>query len=141
MRLALFTTGLLAVALLTGCDQAMKRDLGMTKAAPDEFKVIAAKPLVMPPSFSMRPTDAIEMSSETVQQILKFSNNENVLLSHMSHLPSNPIIRTMVEQEFALDDGDSRFLFKSPFAKSRPSKADVINPVAEKKSLKDDHKE
>ena len=45
---------LAAAAGLTGC-QSAGRALGLQAAAPDEFKVIAKAPLVLPPDYGLRP--------------------------------------------------------------------------------------
>jgi hypothetical protein len=44
----------LAAVALTGCD-ATKKQLGLTKNAPDEFTVVTKAPLVIPPDFTLRP--------------------------------------------------------------------------------------
>ena len=45
---------ILCVITLAGCSQA-KDDLGLTKEAPDEFKVVKRAPLSLPPDYSLRP--------------------------------------------------------------------------------------
>jgi hypothetical protein len=41
--------------VLTGCSDNTKQVLGLKKTSPDEFRVIAAPPLSMPPDFNLRP--------------------------------------------------------------------------------------
>ncbi|MGI8841331.1 MAG: DUF3035 domain-containing protein, partial [Caulobacteraceae bacterium] len=45
---------LIGAAGLAGCQSASKA-LGMTKVAPDEFRVVTKAPLVLPPDYSLRP--------------------------------------------------------------------------------------
>lgn len=47
----------LALGLLTACESGMstKQILGISRSAPDEFKVVSRPPLSMPPDFNLRP--------------------------------------------------------------------------------------
>lgn len=48
--------GLLAAAvLLTGCGNDIRKQFGLTRSAPDEFRVVSRAPLTMPPDYSLRP--------------------------------------------------------------------------------------
>lgn len=44
----------LAALLLAGCEGA-KKELGLTRTAPDEFAVVKRAPLAMPPDYTLRP--------------------------------------------------------------------------------------
>ena len=44
-----------AAALLGGCGNALKQQLGLGRSAPDEFQVVEAAPLALPPDFHLRP--------------------------------------------------------------------------------------
>lgn len=50
----IFLSLLLATLPMLGCSGA-KEQLGLSKAAPDEFKVVRRAPLAMPPDYSLRP--------------------------------------------------------------------------------------
>lgn len=54
LRLGMVIGALLA---LTACGQmeGIKKQLGMTKQAPDEFRVVSRAPLSLPPEFTLRP--------------------------------------------------------------------------------------
>jgi hypothetical protein len=55
-RKALTGLAIVAVALaLSGCGNAFRESLGLTKQSPDEFQVIAHAPLTMPPDINLRP--------------------------------------------------------------------------------------
>jgi hypothetical protein len=51
---ALLAAGALAVGL-SGCSDGMKKQLGLGKNPPDEFKVAERAPLSIPPKFKLRP--------------------------------------------------------------------------------------
>jgi hypothetical protein len=46
-----------SIALTLGACEGMKKQLGMTKQSPDEFRVVARAPLTLPPDFTLRPPD------------------------------------------------------------------------------------
>ncbi len=54
IRILLIALG--AVACLSACENA-KKELGLTRSAPDEFAVVKRAPLEMPPDFSLRPPE------------------------------------------------------------------------------------
>jgi hypothetical protein len=46
----------LALILLPGCE-GVRKQFGMGKSSPDEFRVVSRAPLTMPPDFGLRPPD------------------------------------------------------------------------------------
>ena len=46
---------LAAAALLAGCGDAIKQQLGLGRQSPDEYQVVEAAPLALPPDFHLRP--------------------------------------------------------------------------------------
>lgn len=55
-RFRLTLLPLLVAPLLSACENSTVRDtLGMTRSAPDEFRVVSRPPLSVPPEFSLRP--------------------------------------------------------------------------------------
>lgn len=117
----------LPVLFLTGCSSDMKRDLGLAKTAPDEFEVIASRPLVMPPNFSLRPP--IDGTEDAVPN-RKFTSGEQALLQHMNVNSINPHIRQSLEQD-AKAEQDNEPWIKIPFLTDK-KKEEVIDPQAEK---------
>ena len=124
----LFLPIILSLSLfIAGCSSDMKRDLGLAKTAPDEFEVVASRPLIMPPNFSLRPpVNAAE--SQTPSK--KFSSGEESLLQHMNVATINPHIRQSLEDDHSAEQETDSW-FKIPFLKDK-KKEEVIDPQAEK---------
>jgi hypothetical protein len=57
---------LIAAAGLAGCGST-KKALGMTKVTPDEFRVVAKAPLVVPPDYGLRPPSPGEPRPQELQ--------------------------------------------------------------------------
>lgn len=55
MQKLILTSGLVSAILLSACDHDTKQDLGLIKAAPDEFAVVTRAPLSVPPEYTLRP--------------------------------------------------------------------------------------
>ena len=53
LRLSLIAAIVMALSACSG----VKKQLGLTKQSPDEFKVVARAPLTLPPDFSLRPPE------------------------------------------------------------------------------------
>jgi hypothetical protein len=49
--------GLLGLVLALGACEGVKKQFGLNKQSPDEFKVVARAPLTLPPDFTLRPPD------------------------------------------------------------------------------------
>ena len=49
--------GAVSLALALGACDGIKQQLGMSKQAPDEFRVVSRAPLSLPPNFALRPPD------------------------------------------------------------------------------------
>src|SRR4051812_20129241 len=71
---AYIVTALVAVATLSACSDTRKA-LGLDKATPDEFNVVARAPLSLPPDYRLRPPQpgATRPQEGTVQQQAKQS--------------------------------------------------------------------
>ncbi len=105
--------GLAATALgLTGCGGAGAA-LGLNKNAPDEFRVVAKAPLVVPPEFSLRPPapgeprpQELEPESQARQALLgqraaeSRSDGEKLLVTRAGGDKADPLIRYVVDDEF-----------------------------------------
>ena len=118
-----------SASLLGGCDSAQEQ-LGLTKQAPDEFKVVKRAPLEMPPSYTLRPPSpgasrpqeqaTIEQARQTVfggeaetgQQRLP-TTSEGILLQQAGAGAVDPNIRQKVDEETAnLKDDDKPVIDK-----------------------------
>lgn len=53
LRFSLIATLILALSACSG----FRKQMGLTKQSPDEFKVVARAPLTLPPDFSLRPPE------------------------------------------------------------------------------------
>ena len=70
-KLFILIAGLLA---LTSCDPAVKRYLGISKKAPDEYSVVKTSPLSIPPNFDLTPPT--EESMKKNDQVKSNTNNQ-----------------------------------------------------------------
>ncbi len=114
---------LLPLFVLAACDNGSVRDtLGLTRSAPDEFRVIARPPLSMPPEFNLRPpvsaseTDALgaEASPRKDAQSL-LENGDTASIN-----PANAAVQPV--QTGALPDvADSQFLKNAHADDASPS--------------------
>ncbi len=106
--------GFFAVCALAACSNNAKNTLGLNKAAPDEFRVIAKSPLVIPPDFSLRPplvhTMANTQNGGEAKDMLLGQNiaanevnvataGEEALLNKSSVRTIDPAIRQIIAQD------------------------------------------
>ncbi len=103
---------LLAGAGLAGCSSASKA-LGMGKVTPDEFRVVAKAPLVIPPDYSLRPPKPGEPRPQELQpesaartallgqQMAEIrSDGEKLLVERAGGDRADPLVRYVVDDEF-----------------------------------------
>jgi uncharacterized lipoprotein len=57
----------IALVILAGCSNKMKKSMGMITSAPDEFQVKSVKPLEVPPHYNL-PEPEINDLTHTPQQ-------------------------------------------------------------------------
>ena len=114
-RLALLSIFILP--FLAACDNA-KKELGLTRSAPDEFAVVKRAPLEMPPEFALRPPEpgaprpqeaamvdqaaAAVLGEETVQQKKTTGRNPTsgeMALLEDANIRYNPDIRAIIDAE------------------------------------------
>lgn len=102
--------------LLTACEGA-KKELGLTRSAPDEFAVLKRAPLEMPPDYTLRPPQPgaprpQEAAPEKQAQTVIFGDQattqqsapdsaESALLQQAGTDVAQPGIRTIVDRETA----------------------------------------
>lgn len=106
-------TGLAALALgASGC-AATGKALGVAKNTPDEFRVVARAPLVVPPDYSLRPpTPGQPRPQELLPESMaraallgsagagERSQGETLLVSKAGGERADPLIRYVVDDEF-----------------------------------------
>ncbi len=157
------TALIVAMAVLAGCGEDTKRSLGLSKAAPDEFAVVARAPLSMPPNYTLRPprpgsegatqTEAREQARQTVfrgpeatqavQQAARpaapdQSRGESVLLGRAGAVNVTPAIRDTVDRESAvLARADDSFLDRLLNFRDPQSRDPVVDAAAEDRRLRE----
>jgi hypothetical protein len=103
---------LLAAAGVSGCGST-KKALGMTKVTPDEFRVVAKAPLVVPPDYGLRPPSPGEPRPQELQpesaarsallgarEAQIRSDGEKMLVAKAGAEKADPLIRYVVDDEF-----------------------------------------
>jgi hypothetical protein len=114
-RMSRFTTFLLigaAGVVLTACNST-SRALGVAKVTPDEFRVIAKAPLVVPPDYALRPPAPGEPRPQELQpesaarqaligqrQAQTRSTGEALLVQKAGGERADPLVRYVVDDEF-----------------------------------------
>ena len=114
MRLthALIAASLLGTAGLAGCSSA-SHALGLSKITPDEFRVVAKAPLVLPPDYALRPPSPGEPRPQELQPASAArtallgqrsaevrSDGEKLLAAKAGADKADPLIRYVVDDEF-----------------------------------------
>jgi hypothetical protein len=123
--------------------------MGLQKVSPDEFRIVTKAPLVLPPDYSLKPPAAGSQpdksdAEDAAQQALigdsanavkpGMTTGERALLLTAGAQYSDPLIRQVVDQEFANivdknDDLTNRLVFWS--ANPSDSVNSQVNPSAE----------
>jgi hypothetical protein len=157
---ALIWSGLAAVAMTaTGCAGAADK-LGLNSQAPDEFRVVAKAPLVVPPDYALRPPAPGEPRPQELQpesqariallgqqEATQRSQGESLLVARAGGQKADPLIRYVMDDEFgAIAHKDKSFADTVMFwKKGAPQPAPVqavgaapapIDPVAEQAKIK-----
>ncbi len=156
LRLSAVVT--LAVTL-TACG-VFEDQLGLTKQAPDEFRVVARAPLTLPPDFTLRPPEpgvARPQEGTTTQQARKVifradepevgavivpedgrSIGEMSLLRAAGAENANPDIRFVVDREtLRLNSENERFLDVLIFWRDEEQPGVIVDAQAEAKRLRE----
>ena len=103
---------MVAGTAMAGC-QSVKQALGVTKVVPDEFRVVAKAPLVVPPDYSLRPPAPGEPRPQELQPESQArlallgqraaedrSEGEKLLDTKAGGDDADPMIRYVVDDEF-----------------------------------------
>jgi hypothetical protein len=104
-------TALIGAVGLAGC-QSTRKALGMTKVTPDEFRVVAKAPLVVPPDYALRPPAPGEPRPQELQpenaaraallgarEGEMRSDGEKLLVTKAGADKADPLIRFVVDDE------------------------------------------
>ncbi|WP_304171774.1 DUF3035 domain-containing protein [Phenylobacterium aquaticum] len=104
-------TALVGAVGLAGC-QSTRKALGMTKVTPDEFRVVAKAPLVVPPDYALRPPAPGEPRPQELQpesaaraallgvrEAQDRSDGEKMLVAKAGADKADPLIRFVVDDE------------------------------------------
>ncbi|MCB9982506.1 MAG: DUF3035 domain-containing protein [Rhodospirillales bacterium] len=147
----IFLTGF-ALAALSACESA-KDQLGLTKEAPDEFKVVKHAPLEMPPSYTLRPPQPgaprpqeqamVDEARDTVlgegasQADSPSSGSESVLLQAAGATQADPNIRAKVDEESAnmVDENQPVIDKLMNLGRDTPPPASVVDAKKESERL------
>ena len=165
-----FNRAALAVVLLagaglglSGCGTASKA-IGLGKTSPDEFRVVAKAPLVVPPDYSLRPPKPGEPRPQELQpesaartalfgerQAEARSDGEKLLVAKAGADRADPLIRYSVDDEFGdIAHKDKSFADRVMFWRKDKAEApaapkdvaeaaatsDPVDPAAEAQQIK-----
>jgi len=154
-------TGVGLAAALAGCE-GVKNQLGLTKRAPDEFRVVSRAPLSLPPDFSLRPPEpgvarpqegtaaqqarsAIFRADEPkVAALEPISTTDSRSLGERSLLRSagvettDPNIRTLVDREtLSLNAQSEGFIDSLIFWRAKETPGLVVDAQSEAERLRE----
>ncbi len=153
-----FAAGL--VLALGACD-GVKRQLGLSKQSPDEFKVVARAPLSLPPDFSLRPPEpgaARPQEGTTTDQARRavfgsgqagaeagvprpgtegLSAGERSLLKAAGADGTDPNIRQLINSEADALREDTDFLEALVFWREPDAAGTVVDAEAEARRLRE----
>jgi hypothetical protein len=147
-----------AAALSTAGCAAAGKALGVQKVTPDEFRVVARAPLVVPPDYSLRPPapgeprpQELQPESQARTALLgannaSLSQGEQILVAKAGGDKADPLIRYVVDDEFGdVTHKDKSFADKVMFwKKGEPRAAQApganqpapVDPAAEAAKVK-----
>ncbi len=147
-------------ALALGACEGAKEKLGLTKQAPDEFRVHARAPLSVPPDFNLRPPRPGEArpqegtARQQAQRVVfglgksygingaarpnRRSPGEEALLRRAGAGQAEPNIRQIVDRESGhINEEDQTFLDRLVFWRDAEATGEVIDADAEAKRLQE----
>ncbi|SMF71906.1 Beta-barrel assembly machine subunit BamF [Tistlia consotensis] len=159
-RLALITIIGAAVGL-SGCEN-VRQQFGLSKTAPDEFKVVSRAPLTVPPNFALRPPEpgATRPQEGTTrdqarQTVFRISDNkqqsvdavipddgrskgERALLMEAGVEKADPKIRQLVNEETnQIDEASKSLIDELVFWRKDEPPGEVINAGEESRRLRE----
>lgn len=149
-RLALIAAAAVALSACEG----MKEQLGLAKKSPDEFTVVAAAPLVLPPDYALRPPNpgaprpyevqprdraqaALTRQAENQAPAAR-SQGEAALLSKAGAVNPDPNIRRTINEEFTqLAERDKGFIDRLVFWQKSQAPGQVVDATEEARRLRE----
>jgi Protein of unknown function (DUF3035) len=154
-----FSAIVTAAVVLSACE-GIKEQLGQTKQAPDEFRVVSRAPLSLPPDFSLRPPEpgvARPQEGTTAQQARKVvfradepkvapvlvprdgrSVGELALLRSAGAETADPNIRTVVEREtLSLNAESEGFIDTLIFWRDKQEPGVIVDARSEAERLRE----
>jgi len=143
-------TALISLILLTSCTNSMKRNLGLVREVPDEFKVISQPDLSIPPEFDLvppaYPIDAYDFNTppKTSEGAVSVLSDSDMDLIKSLNLPTKELnIRTEIYNGQKHEDYTNNGIVNSVknIGKKSDSATEVINPVEENKRIQKNLKE
>ena len=150
---------------VSACSSDMKANLGLKKDSPDEFRVLAAPPLTVPPDFDLRPPSAAGSSltpgqasakqllsgsvdnvgtpapTESVKATALPSGADQKLIEKAGASTANSSIRDIIakDNQPVQDDKKGGF-FKNLLSSGKSDDAPVVDAAAEKQRITDNTK-
>lgn len=154
VRRIVLVTAAMALSL-TACEQ-IRESAGVSKKAPDEFRVVRNAPLSVPPNYDLRPPQPgarpvpqIDPRREAQQATLgrdtaaasrpvADSAGEEALLRALQVNETPEDIRTTVDEESAIMAADSRgFVERLMFWREEPPPGTVVDPTGESRRIQE----
>lgn len=154
-----------ALAALSGCS-GVNQALGVSKITPDEFRVVAKAPLVVPPDYALRPPSPGEPRPQELQpessarlallgqqEAINRSAGESLLAKKAGAAKADPLIRYVMDDEFgSISHKDKSFADRVMFwkkeapvpagtkealaARAAASTPTPVDPIAEQAKIK-----
>jgi hypothetical protein len=153
-------------AALVGCSDNAKKQLGLGKNSPDEFKVVSRAPLTLPPNFALRPPapgqvrpqegSATQQARQAVFRAepkqaasagvvlaepvenQNLTSGEQALLKSAGAGNADPDIRRVVDSETARINSESEtFIDSLIFWREDPPPGEIIDANAESRRLRE----
>lgn len=132
-----------AGVLLSGCGST-SRALGMNKVTPDEFRVVAKAPLVVPPDYALRPPAPGEPRPQELQpesaartallgsrEAQARSEGEKLLVAKAGANQADPLVRYVVDDEFGdIAHKEKSFADRVMFWRAGDDAAPAAQPAA-----------
>jgi len=136
---------MLCVFMASGCSgNTVKDTLGLTRAAPDEYRVVSRPPLSVPPQFTLRPPSATEGSlgqiaaSDQAESIITGGNVNGSLNADTAVKPVVIKGASNVVNAPVIGAADSQFLQNAGAGKANPR---VREELVEERYVKMEEKE
>jgi len=160
-RILCFCVTIGLIASLTACS-GVRKQLGLDKSSPDEFKVVSRAPLTLPPDFNLRPPEpgaprpqvgtpadqakrAVfrvgDDQAPAVSELIPYdgrSYGERALLVAAGAENADPDIRVVIDRETdRINDESTDFIDTLVFWRNEPPPGAVLDAEGESKRLQE----